>query len=178
MSIIPSSIQTPFAYAEELLAVCEDAVAATTSGAIDRVYVSPGRPAYDCEQLTIALVSLGEADTAVATTLARGRRPVTGRVNLLGFLVTVLRDCVPVLEGESPPAPASIAASASEVIEDVWAIWSYLYWAFRRGELLGGACDDLMMDAAIAIETEGTLAGFEIEFRVNIPGILNAGGGT
>jgi hypothetical protein len=56
----------------------------------------------------------------------------------------------------------------------VWAIWTYLYSAFRRGELLGGACDDLIMDGAIAIETEGTLAGFEVEFRVNIPGIVNA----
>jgi len=173
-----STIQTPFAYAEDLLAVCSDAVTATAAGAIDRVYVSPGRPAYDCEQLTIALISIGEAATAIPTTLAAGKRHVTGRVNLLGFLVTVLRDCVPVLDGDRAPEGAAIALSAAEVVEDVFAIWSYLYWAFKRGELLGGTCDDLFMDGARAVETEGTLAGFEVEFRVNIPGILNAGGGS
>ncbi len=174
----PATIQTPFQYAEDLLALCLDAVTATAAGAIDRVYVSPGRPAYDCEQLTISLMSVGEAATVAPTSLSPGKRHVTGRVNLLGFLVTVLRDCVPILDGDRAPEGDAIALSAAEVIEDVWAIWTYLYWAFRRGELLEGTCDSLFMDGARAVETEGTLAGFEIDFRVNIPGILNAGGGT
>ena len=175
----PATIQTPFAYAEDLLAICEDAVTATSAGAIDRVYVSPGRPVYDCEQLTIFLDSIGEASTATSTSLAVGKRHVTGRVNLLGFVVTVLRDCVPVLEDDgSIPTPENIALSAQEVVEDVWAIWTYLYWAFKRGELLDGICDDLFMDSAQAIDTSGALAGFEVSFRVNIPGIANAGGGS
>ena len=175
-----STIQSPFLAAEDLLALCGDAVAATTAGAIDRVYVSPGRPAYDCEQLTIALVSIGEAGTAVGAALGAGKRHVYGRVNLLGFLVTVLRDCVPVLNaaGTGPPEEADSAAAASEVVEDVFAIWSYLYWAYKRGELLGGTCTGLYMNGATAVETEGTLAGFEINFQVELPGILNAGGGS
>lgn len=175
MSVVPSTIQTPMQYADELLMVCAAAVGDTVAGPIERVYVSPGRPVLDCEQLTISLVRIGEANTAIATTLGQGKRHSTGRVNLLGFLVTVARDCVPVLDEKgNVPTAADIEASANEVIEDIWAIWSYLYWSFRRGELLGGVCDTFIVDGAIALETEGTLAGFEMEFRVNIPGLLNA----
>jgi hypothetical protein len=175
MAVEPATLQTPYEYAEELLDVLAAAVGDTQAGAIERVYVAPGRPAHDCEQLTISLIGVGEADTVVVSALALGKRHKTGRVNLLTFLVTVIRDCVPTIDDNGNlPTSEDEQASASEVIEDVWAIWTYLYWAFRRGELLGGKCDDLVMDGAIAIETEGTLAGFEVEFRVNIPGIVNA----
>ena len=171
-----STLTTPYDFAVELLELCHQAVSDTTGGAIARRYVSPGRPAYDCEQLTVAVWTLGEADTVVAGPMAAGKRHMSGRVNLVGFLITVLRDCVPVLNEEQsgPPDADKIQASAKLVDQDVWAIWTYVYAEMRRGGLFGGRCEDLFMDGARALETEGTLAGFEVEIRANIPGIINA----
>jgi hypothetical protein len=175
MSTVPSTLSTPIEYASELLDAISDAIGDTVGGPIERRYVSPGRPVFDCEQLTITLAGIGEADTVVGSSLAIGKRHTTGRVNLLHFLVTIVRDCVPTLDDNgNVPSVDEIEASADQVVQDVWAIWTYLYSAYRRGELLGGRCSELIMDGAVALETEGTFASFEVHFRVSIPGIVNA----
>jgi hypothetical protein len=170
-----STLQTPTEYADQLLTLCAAAVADAVGGAIDRAYLSPGRPVIDCEQITVSLISLGDAPFATTSSVGGGKRHITGALNLLGFLITVARDCVPIVEDETLPDPDEINAAAVEVQEDVWSIWTRIRQEQRDGELFGGLCDHLFYDGARALETEGGFAGWEIEFRAEIAGILTSG---
>lgn len=176
MSVLESTLLTPTEYAQELLDLCSDAIAETEGGEIARRYIWTGRPAFDCEQLTVSGVSLGEAPTGALSAMGTGRRHVTGRVNLIGFLVCIVRDCAPQMNGRSAPDPDALTAHASEIQQDVWAVWTAVYRAMREGTLFGGRCDHLFFDGAQALESSGTLSAWEILFRAEILGII--GGGT
>ena len=171
-----STLQTPTVYAQELLDLAATAVASAVGGPISRRYLSPGRPAADCEQLTVTLISIGDAPMAALSSIGAGYRHITGALNLLGFLVTVFRDCVPVIEDTRyVPSAEDINAAGVEAQEDVWAIWTAVRKAQVAEELFGGACDHLFFDGALALETEGSFAGWEIEFRAEIAGIAANG---
>lgn len=171
-----STLQTPTAYANELLDLCATAVAAAAGGPITRQYLSPGRPAADCEQLTVSLISIGDAPMATTSGIGAGYRHLTGALNLLGFLVTIFRDCVPVIDDDFHVPPADeIDAAAVIGQEDVWAIWTAVRQAQVNEELFGGACDHLFFDGAFSLDTEGSLAGWEIQFRAEIAGIAANG---
>jgi len=171
-----STLQSLTQYAAELLALCEDALTPTVGGVILRSYLSPGTPAFDCEQLTVDVQSLGDADMTTLSTLGAGGRHITGALNLIGFRVTVVRDCVPTLEEDGDfPDPIDMQAKAVEVQEDVWAIWTRVRTAKMEGTLFDGRCNKLFFDGARALETAGGTAGWEIDFRANIPGFVNSG---
>lgn len=176
MPPVASTLQTVTEYAQELLDLCDAAISTTVGGPIARSYISPGRPPWDCEQITVHLSSLGDAPFAVTSSVGGGRRHITGATNLLGFAITVVRDCVPTIDDRGLfPDEADIQLSAVEGHEDVWAIWTAVRLAQMDGTLFGGTCDHLFFDGAVALDTEGGFAGFEILFRVEIAGILAPG---
>jgi hypothetical protein len=121
-------------------------------------------------------MAVGEADTTVSSAIGVARRHITGRINLLTFLVTVVRDCAPGMDDNgNPPPPDEIDAAASVMFEDTWAIWTGVYRAMRDGDLFGGRCDLLRFDGARALDTSGGLMAVEIEFSADIPGITASG---
>lgn len=168
-----TTLATPYDYAADLLALCESAIAETSEGAIGRAYVSPGLPAIDCATIAVTTINLGEAPTAAQSALSTGHRHRLAAVNLLGFAVTLARDCVPVSDGRSarPPLPDDLSAAAAIVTEDVWAVWNAITEAMACGELFGGRCVELFMDGAAALATSGMTAGFVLQLRTAIGGI-------
>lgn len=168
-----STLSTPYDYAEDLLDLCEVALAATAAGAIGRAYVSPGLPAIDCATLAVTTLNLGEAPTATGAALLPGHRHRIAAINLLGFAITIARDCVPVADGRSarPPLPADLSAAAAIVTTDVWAVWNAISEAMSEGNLFGGRCTELFMDGAAALATSGMTAGFVLQLRTAIGGI-------
>lgn len=161
-------------YAQELLDLCEAALEATDAGAPSRVYLAVPGPPFDCDQLTVETASLGDAPLAATSVLGSGRR-ITAAINLVGFRVKIVR-CVPTLsEAGDPPPEEDVTLAAAMLNMDVWAIWTRVRTAQREGTLFGGDCSHLFYDGAFAIEEEGGIAGYQIDFRADIDGFVNSG---
>lgn len=163
----------------ELLTVAVDALAGTDAGAPDRQYVSPGPPAFDCEQVTVHAGAIGDAQTApLAPALAPAMRDATtGHVFLATLVVTAIR-CTPALagpDGSTFPAPADLQASALVTQTDAWAIWNRIVQLrnekpcalFGRSD---GRPRDLYYDGCAPVATMGGLAGWSIQLRVQLDG--------
>lgn len=161
-------------YAQQLLDVCEAALAATDAGVPSRVYLAVPGPPFDCDQLTVETKGLGDAAFATTSTLGGGRR-ITAALNLVGFTVKIVR-CVPTLdENGNPPDEVESSIAADMLNKDLWSIWTRIRTEQREGTLFNGECGHLFYDGAFAIEEEGGVAGYQIEFRADIDGFINAG---
>jgi len=168
-----STVATAFGYAQELLTLCDTVLTATPQGTIDRQYISPGPPALDCATLCVWVTSFG--DDAIASGDARrtGHQHIYGWLNLIGFSIIIVRDCVPVSGPQMGSAPLAddLTAAAETIVADVWAIWDEIPKAMEDDVLFGGRCSELYMDSAVALQTSGQLAGFQIDLRAAIRGI-------
>lgn len=160
----------------ELLAACEEAIAAAPGGPIGRSFVAPGPPAWDCcPQLTVHAGGPAEGDTApLDPPLQPGHRHAdAGAVNLVQMTATVIR-CVPTVEalGVFPPA-AAMDAAAQQTLGDVWAIWNHLRSRYRARTIFtrpDGERREVFFDPAAALNPAGGCAGWEIPVRVQMDG--------
>lgn len=183
MPPVPSTLDTPWKYAQELLDLCQVLLADTEDlsviqhpgGEIERAYRWFGKVVADCEQITVSWSGFGERSDA---TFPTGLRHVYGRVNLISFTIMVIRDCVPLLSEDERSAPeiARAEESARELLRDAWSIWSGIYSSAKAGELFQGRCSELYMIRADPLEPQGDLAGFEIELAAQIDGMIAVGG--
>lgn len=157
----------------EFLAACAAAVELAPGGAIDRAYVSPGPPAWDCApQLTVHAGGPIVGDTMpFAPPLEVGHRiQNTGIVNLATMTATVLR-CSPVPSKTGiAPTPASLDAAAQQTLGDVWAIWNYLASRKRSSQLWAPRERELVFDPAVALGSQGGASGWQVQIRVQIDG--------
>ena len=170
-----TTLTTPTEYAQELLDLCSVALADTVGGPVDREYLSAGRPVLDCEQLTVSVTSLGDASFPAQSVVGAGQRHITGALNLYGFLVTIVR-CVPTIdENGAIPTVGEESDAAAKVHQDLIAIWNAVRQAKRSDDLFGGSCELLFFDGARALDSEGGLGGWEIEFRADISGFPTDG---
>ncbi|MDF2751662.1 MAG: hypothetical protein K0S82_44 [Gaiellaceae bacterium] len=170
-----TTLQSLTAYADELEAAAASALADTIGGAIDHSGLVAGSPSFECERLSVEVRTLGDAALSSLSPLGAGSRHIGGAVDLIGFRITVVRDCVATIgENGEFPTIAEERADAIRVHEDVWAIWTRIRTLINRGEIFGGRCKKLFFDGARALPIEGGTAGWEIDFRVNIPGFANA----
>lgn len=161
----------------DLLVAAAEAVGTTPGGAIDRAYVSPGPPAWDCEQLTVHAGGPAVGDTApLQPPLQPGHRVAgTGMVNIVEMTVTVLRCCTPVptSEGEGIiiPSAQGIAEAAELSLADLWAIWNHVATRKRNGTLFPPAkTREMFFDPAVALNTQGGCSGWQIQMRVQLDG--------
>ncbi len=170
------TVESLTAYADELLGIASAALVDTIGGPIDREALTAGSPSFDCEQITVDVRSLGDAAMSTLSTLGAGSRHLHGAVNLIGFRVTVVRECIATIEEDGEfPSVAEMRTDAETVHQDVWAIWSKIRSTMNAGDLFGGRCSKIFFDGARALPIEGGTAGWEIDFRVNIPGFANSG---
>lgn len=158
----------------EALLGANAALVASPGGAIDRAYVSPGPPAFDCcPQLTVHAGSGAEGATLPGSpAMMPGQRvSTTGAVNLIALVITVLR-CVPVASQTKPvPDAAAIDAAAVLTNGDLWSIWHGMRRAYQAGTLFTGECKrEFFWDAALPILSQGGCAGWQINIRVQLDG--------
>lgn len=145
-------------------------------GAPARQYVSDGLPAFDCEQVTVHLPGLLEEITSpLSPNPATGSRQVTGRINLVNFVTTVVR-CVPVSASTQPPAAAKIETSARQIYSDWWAIWAAMYWHARANTLLGAdRCEIRRFQASHIVDPSGAFGGSIVNVQLQIDGYRPTG---
>lgn len=159
--------------AVEWLNVCEDAVATTSGGAIERAFVAPGPPAWDCcPQLTVHVGGPSEGDTApLSPPLQPGHRTrQVAAVPLIALTATVIR-CVP--SDELPPE-VDLEAAAQAMNEDVWAIWAHTRSRVADGSLFSSPSGsrEVNFESALVQAPAGGCAGWSIPIRVAIGGYV------
>ena len=157
--------------AQALLTVAEDAIATTTAGGIERSYISPAAPAFDCcPFLSVYVSALSEESTSpLSPAAAPARRASYGRVNLATLVITAVR-CAPTLPSDGLPTIADIEAVAVQVQEDGWALWNGVYCAIQN-EQFEDLCSFIHFDSGRAIPEQGGCVGWEMILRAQIEGI-------
>lgn len=150
-----------------VLQAAEGALGAQGLSIPSRVYVSPGPPAADCDQLTAHAVSIMPGLPGQETA-PYGLQSTAGPVMRTLTVMVQIRRCVPVPNDQGqPPQASSLEAAAKIIARDGWTLWRGLVLAYMDGTLLGG-CDRAAISAAIPSEAEGGLAGWDIEIAVQL----------
>lgn len=163
-----------FDLADEVLAVCEAALALIPAGVPARSYVGHGLPAIDCEQLVVSTYAVPEADTAPRTLpLDRAFRSRYGSLILPMLVVSIVR-CYPsvTLGGRQQPilpSTAELTAASQLIYEDGWQLWNALISAKRAGAF-GGLCSELARDPMMPVQPEGGFAGWTIPLELRLDG--------
>lgn len=169
----PSTLQTPYLWAEQLLGLANTALASTTEGDIGRAFVAAGLPALDCcPQLTVHIAGHSVLPTSITGgPLTPGHKRTTGIVRNVRFAITVVR-CAPVpgVKGK-PPEPATQAAIAAIVSEDVYAIIDAIGKADYSGAVASGGCGEFYFDGASTLDPAGGCVGSVINYRSSLPGL-------
>jgi hypothetical protein len=171
--ITVSTITTLTDYAQDLLGVCENALATTIGGVPDRSYITPSEPAWDCcPFLNVQVGGLTEAPTSpLGPAEAPALRTKFGNVILARYVITAVR-CSPTVNGTQLPTVAAMNASAAEVLEDGWALWNGLRHAIEDNLIFDG-CLGVHFDGAQPLPDQGGCVGWRMVIRASIPGIPN-----
>lgn len=164
-----SDRNTPFEYAERLLAVCLEALLTTEGGEPERHFVSPTTPVLDCcNQLTVHIPLLSNEQTSPGG-LAAGKSQMP-KVNLVTLVVQATR-CVPTVSKAGAAPPMDKQQEAARLIsQDGWAIWNHLQRSKRDGSLFDGKCPAVFLDQPLPIAAGGGCAGWQFTVRPQIDG--------
>lgn len=174
MVVVPSTIATLSQYADQLLSVCEDAVALTDAGVQERVYVSASEPAFDCEQLTCYVSNIAEAITSpFSPTEVTALRTKFGNVIMVTYVIDSVRCSTTMPNISTFPSVASLNAVAHTVLDDMFALWNGLRHAHENGEIFD-QCLGVHFDGIVPLPDMGDYVGCEMTVSASIPGIARA----
>jgi hypothetical protein len=168
--VVTSTVSSISTLASTVLRVAEESLADTAGGTPLRSFISPTPPVWDCApQLTVQVVRISEETTSpFAPPAATGQRAAFGRLNLVTFNITVIRDCSP-WNGNNAPDATLIETTAREVEEDMWALWNGIYTSVKDGDL-ADLCEDVHYDFARSLPQQADYVGSEMVFRIELGG--------
>jgi hypothetical protein len=172
---VPSTVTTPYEFAQELLELAEEALATTTGGVPDRRFVTYALPTDDCDdaQLTVHIgqLAIDQLQQPVTPPVGPEFRVQNASVNLLTLNVRIVR-CVPTMNGQTmaPPSPEAIEAAAAVIFQDGWAIWNHLKRQINAGAVWEGRCSGVIVQSAVPVPDNGGVAGWEIPVTTWIQG--------
>jgi hypothetical protein len=173
----PSALQEA---AKEYLAAVQAALATTDNPPLDRAFVSPGVPSWDCGQVAVYVGTAVEADTAPLMPPLQPAHRVGGHrmLNLVTLTAVVIRCCVPTPTGEGPnllyPSAASMQEVSDQTNADLWAIWNHLAQMKRSGALFPPQRREFIWDPAVPTAISGGCAGWQVQARVELGGYKGA----
>lgn len=169
-----TNADTLYELAEHLLAQTLNALATTPDGAPVRSYVSSGEPAYDCEQVTVHQAPLVKAATdlngGTGATNINARR---SSVNLVTFIVCVVRCARVVSASANLPGSVQIDSDAHVVMRDQWVVWNYLQQRVRDETLFpdgDSRTRPTNFGPSGPFPTQGGVCGFRMAVTVEIGG--------
>lgn len=166
-----STVSTLTDYAQQVLDVAETALATTSAGAPDSVFLSASRPAWDCcPFLAVQVQSLGEEQTSPLTPGGTAQRSTLGSVILATYHVYAVRCAAGTGNQDGIPTDDEKSATALTVQEDGWALWNGFRAAVRNGDLFD-TCTGVHFDGGTAIPEQGGCVGWIMQMRAYIPGI-------
>lgn len=128
----------------------------------ERAYVHAGEVAYDEEQLIIAAKRI-YFGTVTSETLRDQKLPSFPRTVVLEVLYL---ECTPTQDGENPPAPSDLQASAESVLDWAVAIGNALINAHKNGVF--STCAGVAIGPSVPVGPQGGYVGFSQEIRVGV----------
>lgn len=133
---------------------------------IQRAYVAPAAPALDCgDQLTVHVTAVARQPTFAAAPLldyAQGLAVQTPAVNVVTYVVTLVR-CVPTSGNDgSPPNALDYEAASLALLGDLWLLWHGIPAGVRDNQLWAGVCEQVVLGPALPLIESGGLAGWQI----------------
>lgn len=142
------------------------AFSASVLPGIQRAYVALASPALDCpDQLTVHILRMAKQPTFAAAPLldyAQGLSTQTASVNVVTYMVTIVR-CVPTQgDGGAAPSTFDYEAASMAVLGDLWLLWHAIPAAVREGELWQG-CEQLILGPAAPVAESGGFAGWQLQ---------------
>jgi hypothetical protein len=158
----------------EFLSACEEALATVPGagagflGVPDRSYVHPGIPAADCEQLTVHVEQIIDANTGLGG-LESGTRHRSARMPQPILVATLFR-CVPGPDNNGdPPAAADLESAAQQLHADGWALHNVLFNKVRDGTLLE-ICSNVVWEGLRRYGPQGGFGGWTLVVRPELDG--------
>lgn len=155
--------------------MCEASLALLPAGTPSRAYVSQGLAAIDCEQLTVSVYTVTQADTSPrALPLDRQFRTTKFHsLNIVPITVQLIRCCpnATLNNRQQPilPSVAELAASSAELYADGWQLWNGLQTAKRLGAF-AGICREFSIDPLLPIQPQGGFTGWAVPVEVQLDG--------
>lgn len=147
---------------DETVAILET----TPSGAPASRFLTPARPAFDCEFVAVQVSRLTEDTTRPLEVTSRKKRKHFGNIILATMLIYVVR-CAPMMKGLSAPSDQEKTLSAQQIQEDAWSIWNGVRTA---QDDLFDACLGVYFDGGLPIPESGGYVGWQFQIRVSIDG--------
>lgn len=180
---MPSTSDSLFSIATELLARSTAILAGTPAGAPTNQYVAHGPPAYDCPDsliVNVGTIAYGPFSRGPSTGTA-APDPKSFVVPIVPLTVTLLR-CVnrqAMPSGGVQVRPATltaIQADAQIVYRDGWSLFCGLRKGYRDGTLFAGfPCRFYDMTGALPVAPEGGALGWTLDVLVQLDGFDPAG---
>jgi hypothetical protein len=165
----PTSIHQLTIVAQAILDSTVTILNTTTAMAPNSQFLSPSRPAFDCEFVAVQVSRLAEETTSPLTTaLVLGNRNRLGNVILATYIIYVVR-CAPEMQGSNAPTDAAKTASATTVQEDGWALWNG--WRAEQ-DVIFDDCIGVHFDGGVPIQEGGGYVGWSFQIRAMIEGYV------
>lgn len=165
----PTSIDQLTILANAVLDTTVTILNTTAAMAPESQFLTPSRPAFDCEFVAVQVARLAEAATSPLTpALAPGNRNRLGNVILASYIIYVVR-CAPEMNGNFAPTDAAKTISAAIVQQDGWALWNG--WRDQQDEIFDD-CAGVYFDGGVPIQEEGGFVGWTFQFRAMIEGYV------
>lgn len=146
--------------ADELLGEATEGVVSPP----ERVYVSHGEPAYDCEQLTVHLVNV-QPKLAAPPGSSLCAVMLTAR-----YAVTLLRRVTTIKDGDDPiPTGPELHEQYMALAAEGWTLYKHLTGAWAHGELPADlGCGVVTWGALEPKGPAGGLAGWRIDLTYEL----------
>lgn len=157
-----------FNTASDLLGVVEDVFTTAGIALPDRRYVTFGEVALDCE-LCVVSITLGRHGTADEASSGLPSFPGSPFTRSLDMDVWVIR-CVPTLTDDEPdkiPTAEALLASAEELTDDAWTLWSGLKQKHTDGSLMSG-CTSVFFGDLNPYGPEGGMGGSTLSLSIQL----------
>lgn len=166
----PTDINQLGDVAQELLDTVVTIIATTDAGVPNSQYLTPSRPAFDCEFIAVQTAYLLEDATSPLAALETKKRNHFGNIIVATFIIYVVR-CAPEIVGGNPPSDAAKSASARTVMQDGWALWNGLR---SVQDDIFDACLGIYFEAGVPIQEQGGFVGWQFSIRASVEGYENA----
>lgn len=136
--------------------------------AFDNAFVTPGPPAWDCQQITLHMGNLRHSGPF---TEGQGRPLKAGHpaVPTVDFIITTLR-CIAVQDdsGRSPD-PDVIAADGARLLRDADILWYGTLGLITTDSLVTSVfCPTMTMVGLVPVGPSGGLAGHQLTIRTTL----------
>lgn len=140
----------------------------TTALAPESQFLTPSRPAIDCEFVAVQVSRLMEDRTSPLGITETKKRNKFGNIIIATLIIWVVR-CGPDISAGVPPSDADKTANATTVQTDGWVLWNGIR---AIQDTLFDACLGVYFDGGTPVQESGGFVGWQFQLGVSVEGYV------